>query len=599
MRGILRGLPGRERGAELRVSSDDDITPRYHRGLTLFLALVLCSFLCLSGTGKNLGPIHAFDHPAATAREHFERRIELADALAQAPEWKRRALALITGELGSAREEALVAWSDVIAAQSEALQDPKPAQPAANDAAATSASGANASRGVENAPDAGARDPQASDTTPGSTGAEAATSPAPLPPQTSSTREGAASETPAPNAPTPSSDGGGFLACAPSAPPKPPLKDDRATLTELLARLAILQGESQRLTEFGATRLRLERLGAVAIADALDHAYRPFAERDDRTFESFDLSLLQAGWARDRLETRLADRTQATERIDAAKRAHHAREVELSERADRLLLAALVAAGLGLIVLLAWLLWNRPALPTASASVPPAWSFEDGFAVVTRAFLYGLVLATIVALARPYVPEHLEPAIQVVSLIVFPLPAVYLIRRGLLLPRGSSFAHSFGLRGLARPGWAWVLVVLALFAADQVGSALILDLCDRIGERADWTDLVHEWIMRPGAVWTAAIVALAVTWFPLAGEIFGRGVLFLTLRSRMAAVTAALWSAALAAAFQNASLPGFLSYVWSGFLYALAVEHTRSLWPSIVCLALGQALAFAFALQLA
>ncbi len=519
------------------MSSDDDITPRFHRGLTLFLALLLCSLLCVAGSGKHLGPVFAFDHPAATARAHFEHWLEVDDALAHGAEWKARTLRTVLGHTGDALDDAIEGYSEVITAQAQVLRDPAPATTTQEPAPATADGAA----------------PQ------------------------DATKPAAPKDDAEP-------DPGGVFGCVSARAPQLPAKDDRATLGELLARLAILQGEAGRTEEMRAANLRLERIGEHALADAIDHAYRVIQTPQRRTVSSFDLAHLQPGYARERLELRLAQRADDAPELARLDEQVRERRERLTARYERVLGLVLAPIALGLIALLAWLLLNRPELPRASATIPPVWPFEEGFAVLTRSFLYGILLAGVSGWAcSKYAPA----AATMVVALALPLPAIVLTQRALLAPRGASFARVFGFVGLSGAAWKWVLVVLALFAADQVGSSLILDLCARAGSRLSWVDFVNESLLGANGAWRVALIVSGVAWLPIAHEILCRGLLFMTMRSRMPAVSAGLWSAALFAAFQNASLPGFLSYVWSGFLYGMAVELSRSLWPSILCMALG------------
>lgn len=533
------------------MSSDDDITPRFHRGLTLFLALLLCSLLCVAGSGKHLGPVFAFDHPAASARAHFEHWLEVDDALSHGAEWKARTLRTVLGHTGDALGDAIDGYAEVITAQAEVLRDPAPAP----------------------TPAPAAKEPAAPSTDDTAT-VDTATGAAPQP-------DAAKPEAPKDDA---AQDSGGVFGCVPARAPQLPAKDDRATLGELLARLAILQGEAGRTEEMRAATVRLERVGEHALADAIDHAYRVIAAPERRTLSSFDLERLQPGYARERLELRLAQRAQDADALVRLDDQIRERRERLTARYEKVLGLVLGPIALGLIALLAWLLLNRPELPRASATIPPAWPFEEGFAVLTRSFLYGILLAGVSGWAcSKYAPA----AATMVVALALPLPAIVLTQRGLLAPRGASFVRVFGFVGLSGAAWKWVLVVLALFAADQIGSSLILDLCARAGARMSWVDFVNEGLLGASGAWRVALVVSGVVWLPIAHEILCRGLLFMTMRSRMPAVSAGLWSAALFAAFQNASLPGFLSYVWSGFLYGMAVELSRSLWPSILCMALG------------
>ena len=165
----------------------------------------------------------------------------------------------------------------------------------------------------------------------------------------------------------------------------------------------------------------------------------------------------------------------------------------------------------------------------------------------------------------------------------------FYVQRGLIAPRVLSFVRVLGLDAFPGGAWKWIAIVLGLFAADQLGQALVLELCGRIGLGLHWTEPVPEALLSMPALAFAVTFVVGIAWDPIVSELTRRGVLFLTLRARMPALSAALWSAALVAAFHNGSLPTFLMLFWSGFLYAWTFETTRSLLPAI----LAQMLSFA------
>ena len=95
------------------MSSDDDLRPRFHRGLTLLLALLVCLSVCVIGSWGSFRRALGFEHPARTTREHFERAIELEAALQDEPEWLRRTVTVFLGRLRPALSEAIKAVPDL------------------------------------------------------------------------------------------------------------------------------------------------------------------------------------------------------------------------------------------------------------------------------------------------------------------------------------------------------------------------------------------------------------------------------------------------------------------------------------------------------
>lgn len=512
------------------MSSDADSPPQFHRGLTLFLALVLSLLLCRGSVGSAV-PVHrilALEHPAETARDYFERAIDLDAALASEPEWKRRVLGTVLASTRPALVEAAEAYAEVIGAQARVFDPPKEEKPAG--------------------------------------AAPAETRPA---------------DTTSSAAPVDSAPG-----CAVTEFELPP-KDDRATLTELVARLAILQGEAERPDDARTSARKLESLGEPELARAITYAYEPLEPTPRRAFESFDLARLQPGWARERLELRLAHRCGAAERERVLLETAAERHLGLRTRANVLLVVWLVPALLGLAALLTWLLRDRPELARGNAAVPAEWTFEDGFAVLTRSLVFGLVLA----FGFGFGLKALDvPLAGVWSLIALPLPLVWLIHRGLLAPRVLSFLRTFGLDSLPGGPWRWIALVCALFTATQLGDALIAEFLGRVGLETHWTERIDAELLGADRWAFAGYALVVVAWMPFFQELFCRGVLFATLRTRMPFVPAALWSAALLGAFLNLSAPQFLSWIWGGFVLGYALEHTRSLLALIACSTLGGAI---------
>lgn len=506
------------------MSSDDDTSPRFHRGITLFLALCVCLIACCQGSASTIGRVLHFEHPAETAQGHFERTLEIADALETEPEWIRRPLELFLGRARPVLGEAIDAYEEVVELQKKALRDPTPPAPATPDA--------------KDAKDA---------------------------PRSAPTSTG--------------------FACAPSEIELEP-RDTREKLVELLARLAILEGEAERPDDALATAARVERLGAPELASAIEHAYRRLAPNDAKRFDEFHLDALTPGWAKERLELRLAARTKDAARLAALEETRASRTRELARHGRDLVTCLFVPLALGLVALLAWLLRNRPALPASSASVPPEWSFEDGFAVLMRSIAFGIAIVVLVFTVQAKLAPWM---VSLVPLVLVPLPMFVLIQRGLIAPRVLSFVRAMGLDAFPGGAWRWGALALGIFAADQLGGALILELCGRIGAGLHWTELARQDLVALPKASFAVDAVLGSTWFPFAVEVFARGLLFLTLRARMPATSAALWSAALVAAFQNASLPSFCAFLWSGFLFAWTFEHARSIVPALVAQCLGYA----------
>ena len=71
-------------------------------------------------------------------------------------------------------------------------------------------------------------------------------------------------------------------------------------------------------------------------------------------------------------------------------------------------------------------------------------------------------------------------------------------------------------------------------------------------------------------------------WAPLIEELAFRGVLYATLRKALGVWPAMGVSAVFFALVHGYGVVGFASVFWSGILWALAYERTRSLLPAIL-----------------
>jgi hypothetical protein len=82
-----------------------------------------------------------------------------------------------------------------------------------------------------------------------------------------------------------------------------------------------------------------------------------------------------------------------------------------------------------------------------------------------------------------------------------------------------------------------------------------------------------------------------VVWAPTFEELAFRGLLYPTLRLRLPPWPAALLSSALFGVAHGYGLQGFVAVTWSGMIWALGYERTRSLVPGILAHAASNLLA--------
>lgn len=372
---------------------------------------------------------------------------------------------------------------------------------------------------------------------------------------------------------------------------KPKRALDEAAIDALRARRIVLCAESNRIEEAQGDLDRLTAKGNASFVDAVHRAYAKVKIDDARKFDDYDVAIAGDEWIGKRLQLRLAiatDDEAARVRLEGEIRA---RLETYANRTKNLGLAWTIPAALGFAIFLGWLARNRPDGPISTALSPPAWLFENGYAVLVRAAFFGIFIAFALGQLAVYFEQD---AFAVWGTLIASLPLVFLLQRRLLAPLGLDFASTFGLMRLPDP-LAWVAFTLGVFAVDQIGSEAIQTLTHMAGATSHWSEGLV-----PSVIWSAKPIALldtidACAWAPLFEELGCRGLLYLTLRRNYPAWQAALLSGAIFGAMHMYSLPGMMSITWSGFVWALAFERCRSLWPSIVGHAATNSLVFAYA----
>lgn len=359
----------------------------------------------------------------------------------------------------------------------------------------------------------------------------------------------------------------------------------------LMASRAVLCAEAGRLDEMPAELDLLRDHGHGAFVDALRVAYGPrtSAPNDDAAFE-----LLGDGWCASLARERAALVRRDEER---ARTIVLEREARADLRAASLvrfawIYVALFAAGLAFV--LTWLARDRPAVVQSTAAIPPAWTFDAGVAVLVRAAFFGLVIL--------YAGSWLDDAAGGAGFVLWggvvaSIPMFVLARRRLATPPAPDLASAFGLAHFARPH-LWIALVLGTFAIEQLGARAIEATLALAGVAPHWTERVLESALTDGRFALAASALDLAAWTPFVEEVAFRGLLFLTLRRAQSPVVAALFSAALFGSLHVQSLPSLLAITWSGFVWALAVERSKSLMPGMACHALDNTFALAGSLLL-
>jgi membrane protease YdiL (CAAX protease family) len=306
---------------------------------------------------------------------------------------------------------------------------------------------------------------------------------------------------------------------------------------------------------------------------------------------------LSPGWFADILTARIAngigDQATAAEANDAILR----RGVVFLERRRALAIAELVVLIAGLILLARYytryrtLYVTRPPqarqdapLPERSrpsdvllgtATLPAPWGFRDGYALFIRGVLGFLVISGVIS----YLLPDPNPFSGVVTLLSG-IPILWLTMR-YLRQRGLSLGAVLGLRpppDSARLSRTTVVLV----ALSILGELTIALFVSTFHLKTDWTDGLLEDLL--WGSWMAVLGAAvdSSVWAPLVEEVAFRGILYGTLRTKLSVGPAALLSAGCFAAVHGYGTLGLASVFWSGILWAVAYERTRSLWPAIL-----------------
>jgi membrane protease YdiL (CAAX protease family) len=229
----------------------------------------------------------------------------------------------------------------------------------------------------------------------------------------------------------------------------------------------------------------------------------------------------------------------------------------------------------------------RSWLVLGMARIPPPWSGRLGAAVILRGGAAAAVLSVPLFVIPVGHDERVLAALEALLALIVGLPVALLAYRHLLRPLGVGLADGFGLR--QAPGGARRLVwgVLAVIALGLAGDWAIGTVGDAAGAPGHWTEWFDEGLAFGGGVAMIATLAGAVVIAPVTEEVVFRGVLFVTLRRRLAWPLAAALSACAFALLHGYGPVGFASVWWSGFVWAWAYERTRSLWPAIAAHAFG------------
>ena len=352
-------------------------------------------------------------------------------------------------------------------------------------------------------------------------------------------------------------------------------EEQRSARTDL--NLAVLLGEAGLLERATAVIEALQGTDGSA-ADYgrwLEAAYldAPTAEEAGEMAQEIRRELPR-DWFTDTLVRRLASRVD-----DQALQADAEAGVQARGESLRAKVRALTALAAALFLAAAVVIWGLARARggrVGGAPMPPPWRMGDGLGLFFRAAFAYLLLPAIAVLAAPR-----TAALTAVMGLLGGLPMLWWARR-YLHARGVSVRTAFGFdawpaNAVRVLGWGFVLL-----AVSMIGESLIYLGLSAAGVSSHWADgFLEEFLWgSPGAV--AAGTLDGVVWAPVFEELAFRGLLYPTLRLRLPAWVAALLSAALFAIAHGYGVQGFAAVTWSGMVWALGYERTRSLLPGML-----------------
>ena len=358
-------------------------------------------------------------------------------------------------------------------------------------------------------------------------------------------------------------------------------------------RLAILQGESGQEQNALAEAKTWQGLDAPMplFGQWIEAAYgaKTLDFEQAGELQATLAETLPAGWFYNSLAARLAQRADDQVLSAAVTQQRDIRGTRLQNRSDRLMTFEFFCLILGSTVLLslAWLR-NRQAetLRAHLPGVPPPWPGEIGATVLLRGGALG-ALITVAFLSFPPI-EHASLRALAIPLANLPLLALAYVH--LLKPAELNFWNGFGLRIERATIGPMIGAALAAIAAGLWGEWVM-------GRAAEWLDMTNHWTewFDPNLVWasgSALTVSVLeyVVFAPIFEELAFRGLLFAMLRRRFSFVPAALISASIFALAHGYGLIGFVSVLWSGFLWAWIYEKTGSLIPGMIAHAMNNLL---------
>jgi hypothetical protein len=284
---------------------------------------------------------------------------------------------------------------------------------------------------------------------------------------------------------------------------------------------------------------------------------------------------LAPGWFADVLTVRVASKRGERTAQQEAESAIIARGGALLNRWIGLLAVQLTLLGVGAVVL-GRILSRRMTVLVGDAPLPPVWTNQDGFGLFIRGVFGFLLIGLVATLPLPKASPY-----SGIATLVAGMPLVWWTAR-YLSARGMSLPMAFGLKTPTGGLWRLAGATSVVVGLSVLGEAVIMIVIGALNYTPHWADGLLE-DMLWGPPWLVACEMLDSTvWAPLIEELAFRGVLYATLRRMVGVWPAVGLSAGFFSLVHGYGAVGFVSVFWSGVLWALAYERTRSLLPAIL-----------------
>ena len=250
----------------------------------------------------------------------------------------------------------------------------------------------------------------------------------------------------------------------------------------------------------------------------------------------------------------------------------------------------------GIIGLGWWVIRRRPSLRLSAAPRAGTFGLLRGCEVwIWCMLIYVSIPLFMWLFGGPGGPANrLTDATWQVQSVMTGIPALLLVQLSLLQPQGRTLLGLYAVtRSRVMPMILVALVIVGLTWSFGWG---IWSVTLPVGGGSTWADYVLNSNLS-GPRWLWMLDSLnGIIAAPIVEEVLFRGVLYAALRTRCSVVQAAVISALIFSGAHGYDLIPFFQITFSGFVYALTYEYTRSLAPCVLAHAIHNLSVSAYAL---